>query len=262
MSDASITLLRSEINGGYAYGVNAALDLLMRDPAIDLFWVLNPDCVVATTTAASYARHGADGRFSLMSGRTVYCEDPSRIQADGGRVSRWTGVCSSVNSDAPIGSTALPDPSSIDYVTGGNLVASRTFIETAGLMPEDYFLYYEEVDWAMRRGKLPLRLAEDAVVQHHVGTSIGSGSAGRRASPLSNYFNYRNRIRFLRRFRPWCIPFGLAHAAAKAAQLTLQGAPAEAWAAFAGAFGLPPPAEVRTRIAAGKARELAFGNPQ
>lgn len=262
MSGAAITLLRSEFNGGYAYGVNVALELLLRDPEIDLFWVLNPDCEVSADTAASYARHGADGRFSLMSGRTVYCEDPSRIQADGGRVNRWTGVCSSVNSGAAIGTTRLPDPQSIDYVTGGNLVASRAFIEAAGLMPEDYFLYYEEVDWAMRRGTLPLRLADDAVVHHHVGTAIGSGSAGRRASPLSDYFNYRNRIRFLSRFRPWCIPFGLAHAAAKAAQLALQGARAEAWAAFAGAFGLPPPAEVRARIAPGKARELAFGNPQ
>ena len=265
-SDASptsaLTLLRSEFNGGYGHGVNAGLRLLLRDPALQMFWVLNPDCVIPPKTAAAYARAGADGAFALMSGRTVYCEEPDRIQSDGGRTNRWTGVCSSVHSGCARESTTMPDPATIDFLTGGNVVASRRFIDRAGLMPEDYFLYYEEVDWAMRRGDLPLRLAGDAVVQHHVGTSIGSGTDSRRASPLANYFNYRNRIRFLRRFRAWAIPFGLAHAAAKSAQLTLQGAPEEAYAALAGAFGLPPPPAVRSRIAPGKASEYAFGTPQ
>lgn len=259
---ATLTLLRSDFNGGYGYGVNAGLRLLLRDRALHMFWVLNPDCVVPPHTAAAYVQAGADGQFALMSGRTVYCEEPDRIQSDGGRISRWTGVCSSVNSGRARDRTALPDPATIDFLTGGNVVASRRFIERAGLMPEDYFLYYEEVDWAMRRGDLPLRLAEDAVVRHHVGTAIGSGTDSRRASPLSNYFNFRNRIRFLRRYRLWAIPFGLAHAAAKSAQLLLHGAPAEARAALAGAFGLPPPPAVRARIAPGKARELAFGERQ
>lgn len=259
---AMLTLLRSDFNGGYGYGVNAGLRLLMGDPALSLFWVLNPDCVVPPGTAAAYVRAGADGAFALMSGRTVYCEEPDRIQSDGGRVSRWTGVCSSVNTGLARVGTARPDAATIDYFTGGNVVASRRFIERAGPMPEGYFLYYEEVDWAMRRGDLPLRLAEDALVQHHVGTAIGSGTDSRRASPLSNYFNFRNRIRFLRRHRPWAIPFGLAHAVAKAGQLALQGAPAEAKAALAGSFGLPPPTAVRARIAPGRARALAFGTDQ
>lgn len=259
---ATLTLLRSEFNGGYGYGVNAGLRLLMADPALSLFWVLNPDCVVPPGTAAAYVRAGADGAFALMSGRTVYCEEPDRVQSDGGRVSRWTGVCSSVNAGLDRSGTAMPDAATIDFLTGGNVVASRRFIERAGPMPEDYFLYYEEVDWAMRRGDLPLRLAEDALVQHHVGTAIGSGTDSRQASPLSNYFNFRNRIRFLRRYRPAAIPLALAHAAAKSVQLALQGARAEAQAALAGAFGRPPPEEVRARIAPGRARQLAFGDPQ
>ena len=125
---ATLTLLRSGVNGGYAYGVNAGLRLLLRDRSLDLFWVLNPDCVVAPETAARYAVCGADGAFSLMSGRTVYCEEPVRIQTDGGRVSRWTGVCSSVNAGCPPGDTPLPDPATLDFLTGGNLVASRRFI--------------------------------------------------------------------------------------------------------------------------------------
>lgn len=260
--NATLTLLRSEFNGGYAYGVNAGLRLLTRDPALSLFWVLNPDCVVPPETAAIYANTGTDSDFALMSGRTVYYEEPARIQTDGGRVNRWTGVCSLVNAGRVPEGTAMPDPATLDFVTGGNLVASRRFIERAGLMPEDYFLYYEEVEWAFRRGDLPLRLAEGAIVRHHGGTAIGSGTASRRATPFANYFNTRNRIRFLRRNRPLAVPMGLAHAVAKAGQLALRGAPAEARAVLVGAFGLRPPKAIRERIAPGKARARAFGHPQ
>ena len=258
---ATLTLLRSECNGGYAFGVNAGLRLLLRDPALALFWVLNPDCVVPPETAARYAECGADGNFALMSGRTIYCEAPALIQTDGGRVNRWTGVCSSVNAGLPPAGTPLPDPATLDFMTGGNLVASRRFIARAGLMTEDYFLYYEEVEWAFRRGDLPLRIAEGALVRHHGGTAIGSGTASRRATPFANYFNTRNRLRFLRRNRPWAIPFGLTHAVAKAGQLALAGAGAEAQAVLAGAFDRPPPTAIRDRVAPGKARELAFGKP-
>lgn len=255
----TLTLLRSGHNGGYAHGVNAGLRLLLRDPELSLFWVLNPDCVVPPETAARYAECGADGNFALMSGRTVYCEEPARIQTDGGRVNRWTGVCSSVNAGLSPDGVATPDPATLDFLTGGNLVASRRFIARAGLMTEDYFLYYEEVEWAFRRGELPLRLAPGAVVRHHGGTAIGSGTASRRATPFANYFNTRNRLRFLRRNRPWAIPFGLAHALAKAGRLALTGARAEAMAVLAGALDRPPPAAIRERIAPGKARAAAFG---
>ena len=74
---------------------------------------------------------------------------------------------------------ALPDPASLDFISGASMVASRAFIDQVGLMADDYFLYYEEIDWAARRGALPFRLCGDAIVYHHTGTSIGSASSSR-----------------------------------------------------------------------------------
>jgi len=244
---AALTLLRSPVNGGYAHGVNSGLTLLLADPAIDLFWVLNPDCVAAPGAAAAYLAAGTDQDFALMSGRTLFHDRPDQIQTDGGRVSRWTGVCRSVGAGQSAAS-ALPVPASLDFLTGANIVASRRFIAAAGLMVADYFLFYEEVDWAFRRGNLPLRLVADAQVFHHGGTAIGSGSVRRRASAFANYFNHRNRIRFVRRFLPLALPGALAMSLAKAAQLILTGGRAEGWAILAGSFGLPAPAAVRDRL--------------
>ncbi len=48
---SSIHLIRSDVNGGFAAGVNIGLAHLAKDPAIERFWVLNPDCVVPLGTA-------------------------------------------------------------------------------------------------------------------------------------------------------------------------------------------------------------------
>ncbi|MEM7676763.1 MAG: glycosyltransferase family 2 protein, partial [Myxococcota bacterium] len=126
--------------------------------------------------------------------------------------------------------------------------ASRKFIEQSGLLRDYYFLYYEEVDWAFRRGDLPLVICDDAVVYHEGGTSIGSGSITRRASAFANYFNYRSRIRFLWRFNRAALPGACAYAVAKAAQLMLHKEFDAAWGLLAGTFHLPRPAAIRRRL--------------
>jgi GT2 family glycosyltransferase len=255
---APLVIVRSAVNGGFARGVNQGLEVLARRKDVSAFWVLNPDCVVPPGTAAAYLAAAAEGPFSLLSCRTIYYEHPDRIQTDGGRVNRWTGVCTSVHAGQPP-DTSLPDARDLDYVTGANMVASRTFLEAAGPMAEDYFLYYEEVDWAAHRGSLPIRLVPGAVVYHHGGTVIGSGTSARRASPFSNYFNYRNRLLFARRHLRARAPIVLLYALLKAAQLSLTGARDEARAIISGVSLRAPPPEVMAKIKEGEARQLAFG---
>jgi GT2 family glycosyltransferase len=67
-------------------------------------------------------------------------------------------------------------------------------------MTEDYFLYFEEIDWACRaRGKFGLAYAHDSLVYHKEGGSIGSSSTSSQ-SMLAIHYLYRNRVRFIRRF--------------------------------------------------------------
>ena len=257
--DSGLSLLHSPVNGGFGYAVNCGLRSLLADSEIDLFWVLNPDCVPHPDAAKIYLERGQSGDFALMTGLTVYYEHPDRIQSLGGRVGLWTGTCRQVGYGLSPRTTPAPDVSTINFVTGANMVASRLFIEKTGLMKEDYFLYYEEVDWAFRRKNLPLLLAPEAVVYHRGGTSIGSGSVARRASPFSNYFNFRNRIRFAWRHLRASLLFVYLFALAKAVQLLLIGAPSEAWAIVCGVFELRPPREISQRISDKSARQLAFG---
>ncbi|WP_183612909.1 glycosyltransferase family 2 protein [Novosphingobium hassiacum] len=249
VATADLTLVRSPVNGGFAYACNTGLRLLTPIEGLDLFWLVNPDCEVLPDTAAQFIRGASQGEFSLMGGRTIFRNNPDIVQTDGGRVSRLTGVCKSVNWGVPLRQAAMPSDTEIDFITGANCVASRKFIEAAGYMVEDYFIYYEEVDWAFRRGALPLRQVPEAVILHDGGTVIGSGSLNRLPSPFSTYFNSRNRIRFVRRFMPTALPLAYAFILLQSLRNVKRGALPQAKAALAGALGFKPPANVREFVA-------------
>lgn len=254
-----LTILRSSDNLGYAGAVNLGLSRLAADPAMTLLWVLNPDCVVPPGTVKAYLAHQEIvGPFSIMGGRLVYHDKPDRIHADGGRVRRLSGVCESVNRGATIASTPLPDPSSLDYIIGANMVVSRSFLEKTGPMLEDYFLYYEEVDWALRRGDLPLALAPGAIVYHHGGTAIGTGRIGQRPSGFANYFNYRNRMRFIRRFCPSRLPLAYLINLARITRYVFQDDFDQLSGALRGLHGMAPPQSVAAQIGP-EGAALAFG---
>ena len=253
-----IVLIEAPVNGGYAGGVNLGLAALAADPGLERFWVLNPDSVVPPETPRAFATAPvAPGGFSLMAGRVLYLDPPDQIQIDGGTITRWSGVTNNLGLGQPHPATPPPAASAFDFVTGASMIASRDFYDAAGPMTEDYFLYYEEVDWALRRGDLPLAYCADCVVYHKAGTAIGSPTLDRPASPFSQYFKHRARLRFVRRHLPWSLPTALAYSLAKAAQLRLKGYPAEARAVLDGSFGRPPAAEIRERLSP-DAQALAF----
>ncbi|MCP4308898.1 MAG: glycosyltransferase family 2 protein [bacterium] len=257
-SNSLITLLRVRQNKGFAGGVNIALTSLLPDESVDLFWLLNPDCIVAPTAPLAYADAAVrSGSFALMGGRTMHVEQPNRIQSDGGRINPWTGICRDVNQGLLPTEAVVPDPNSLDFISGANLVASRDFVETVGLLPEEYFLYFEEVDWAARRGSMPLRFCEDAVVYHHCGTATGSATLGRKASEFANYFNFRNRMRYMRRFHPNFQAIAYVYSMLKIGKILMSDGIKEAIGAAYGLHQFSPPSSVRRKLSP-EAATLAF----
>lgn len=245
-----LTVIKSCVNRGYAGGVNLGLRYLLAFEETELFWVLNPDCRVLPDTAARFVEHAQKSpSFGLMGGRILYVEPENIIQSDGGLVNSSTGMCANLNLGKTVQDVPYPANSHRDFVSGASVVASRRFLEEVGLMEEDYFLYYEEVDWAFRGRDLGMTFAPDAIVFHHAGTSIGSPVVGKKqGSSFSNYFNYRNRLRFIRRFFPGRLPVAYLYSALKVVRLLLQGHFAEADGAFRGLHGLAPPESVRSRL--------------
>ncbi|MFZ4689385.1 MAG: glycosyltransferase family 2 protein [Polymorphobacter sp.] len=210
--DDRLVLVESGGNLGFAGGNNVGLRLLQTDPAIDCFWLLNNDTVVEADTAGALATHmAADPRIGMCGTVVRYYWHPDRVQAlNGYRFSYWTGGARGINGRQPV--TAPYDAAKVaadtDFVLGASLAVSRAFLETVGPMEGGYFLYYEEIDWAVRnKGRFRIGFAEKAVVYHKEGGSIGSSGVPGARSNLADYWLTRSRLAFIRRHRPLLLPW-------------------------------------------------------
>ena len=240
-ADGVVGFLQAGANDGFAAGVNRGLETFRDMPDVDYFWILNSDAMTESTTPAALERaaRAADARggFGIIGGRTFFAEPPLTIQTDGGRVDLWTGRLLPATLGKRGRDVPGPAPDELDYIPGCHMLVSRAFLDQAGLMPEEYFLYFEEIDWCLRRGDLPLIWIPDAPIHHDSGASIGSQSLAAGPSPLAAYWMFRNRLRFVRRWNPKALPVAMAYSLGKIAQLQRRGWGPAARAALRGVSG-------------------------
>ena len=87
--------------------------------------------------------------------------------------------------------TPYPTP----YAHGAAMLLKREAIEKVGLMPECYFLYYEELDWSMmfNRSGYEIWYEPACTIYHKESQSTGQ------CSPLRTYYITRNRLLLVKR---------------------------------------------------------------
>ncbi len=87
--------------------------------------------------------------------------------------------------------TAHPTP----YAHGAAMLIKREAIDKVGLMPECYFLYYEELDWSMMftRAGYQIWYEPKCTIYHKESQATGQNS------PLRTYYITRNRLRLVKR---------------------------------------------------------------
>lgn len=86
-------------------------------------------------------------------------------------------------------------PHQTPYAHGASMLVKREVINRVGMMPECFFLYYEELDWSMmiRRAGYEIWFDPSFTVYHKESQSTGQDS------PLRTYYLTRNRLLFVRR---------------------------------------------------------------
>jgi GT2 family glycosyltransferase len=81
------------------------------------------------------------------------------------------------------------------FVHGAAMMIRRQALKAAGNMAENYFLYYEEMDWCekIKAAGFDIWVNTNALIYHKESMSVGKNSA------IKEYFMNRNRILFIRR---------------------------------------------------------------
>ena len=215
-----LVLLHTGANLGFAGGNNVGIEFVRRHTQYDGILLLNNDTLLTPgCVSAMAARLDADPGLGMCGATVVYDWDRRVVQAyAGAKFERWLGRAKLLGGhasvEAPRDQAAVE--AELDYILGAALLISRPCLEAIGPMYDGYFLYYEEIDWAVRAKRHGFRLgyAREALLYHKEGRTIGSSSDRGKRSLLSDYFLARSRLRFTLRFYPWFLPtvflFGLA----------------------------------------------------
>jgi len=84
------------------------------------------------------------------------------------------------------------------YAHGAAMMVRRQAMDKAGLMAENFFLYYEELDWCerLRKQGYQIWINPQAVIYHKESMSVGKQSS------LKEYYMTRNRILLVRKHAP------------------------------------------------------------
>ena len=156
---------------------------------LDRILILNPDTYPepdALAELVDYARKRGKG---MVGSRLMI---PGRSDIASSRGLKWNKLTTSmigVDMFAPV--SPAPDPEDVerrmDSPTGPSMYVTRDCIERIGLMDESFFLYWEEVDWAIRaKAACGIGYAHRSVVPHISGSTTGTcGKRAERSAVLS-----------------------------------------------------------------------------
>jgi N-acetylglucosaminyl-diphospho-decaprenol L-rhamnosyltransferase len=207
-----VTVLRSRENRGYSGGVNFCIAAAGTD--WDFIWVLNPDTFPEPDALGALVRRQAQGGYGMVGSKIVFVSD-GRVQLWGG-LGYWPLLGRARSLGHGQSAAVTPDlrqvEAALQIVSGASMFVSKDYIKTVGVMDEDFFVYSEDTEWSLRRGKFRLGYAHDSVVRHVAGSTSGSGGPRPKRSRFSIYLSERNRVILAKKRYPaaWPLFAGVA----------------------------------------------------
>ena len=189
-----VKVIRSEQNLGFAGGNN--LGIKATQGKYILF--INNDTILGHQTSDirhRVSRIETDAKIGMVCPKIRFAWGDKPIQFAGYTpLSHYTMRNCSIGfgeSDRGQYDTAYPTP----YAHGAAMMVKREAIEKVGLMPECYFLYYEELDWSMMftRAGYSIWYEPACTIYHKESQATGQNS------PLKTYYLTRNRLLFVKR---------------------------------------------------------------
>lgn len=187
-----VKVIKSDKNLGFAGGNNLGIK---SSSGQYLFLINNDTYFEEFNIQALINRLNSDPNIGIVCPKIKFAWAPQPIQFAG-----YTPLSNITIRNQAIGfgeedhgkyEIAHPTP----YAHGAAMLIKREAIDKVGLMPECYFLYYEELDWSMMftRAGYQIWYEPKCTIFHKESQATGQNS------PLRTYYITRNRLRLVKR---------------------------------------------------------------
>lgn len=184
-------------NAGFTKANNAGMEVALRSHNADYLWILNNDTEVRRDaielSLRAFSEHKLDPRESLVSSIITYA-DHDNIWCNGLRDLPWANFPKSVDKGLPAAQVAQPGVAlkKAEYSVGCSMFFSREFVKAHGLMNEEFFIYYDDLDYSLARNNV---FIQQPLVKHKISSTAGvKGST--RYTPFQSFLFAKNGVHF------------------------------------------------------------------
>lgn len=184
-----IILINNKENEGFAKANNRGIDIAIQNGA-DYVMLLNNDTIVEADFLEKMIDTAQKLAADLLTCKIMYNYDRSKIWYGGGKIDWNKGYGVHYISDE------LKKNSEIEFASGCCMLLARRIIEKLKL-PEDYFMYFEDVDYCvkLRENGFHIYYTPFIKLYHKVSASAGV------ESPFFVYYWNRNRLIFMKKYK-------------------------------------------------------------
>ena len=169
-------LIHSSENLGFARGNNLCISWALQQKTFSHFWLLNPDTTVdaqALKTLLDCAEN--DSAVGVWGSSICLSHDPKILQCAGGcRYNPLTTIIKPAYRNRSLRELFVLNPlPALDYIIGASMFIAAGVIDSIGLLCNDFFLFYEELDFCRRAQNKGYSIAwcKHSIVYHKGGTS-------------------------------------------------------------------------------------------
>jgi GT2 family glycosyltransferase len=220
-NSSNLFFIQNATNAGFAAGNNLVLQFLLKNDAY--IWLLNPDMVVKEDTLYELVEFVNHQPSISITGSVVksFLHQDEIFLFGGAKINFNSATVSLIKKEHEI--------PQMDFVYGASLFAHTKHFKEIGLLPEDYFLFWEEADWcyqAKRKG-YKLLVCKTAICYDKFSTSIGKGF-------LADYYYTRNGLLFLAKYKKEKIATAIVFATLRFIQRIITGKWSKARGVFKG----------------------------
>jgi len=184
---SDITLLLSEKNNGFASGNNIGINYVLKRN-FDYFAILNNDLIIESNIFSPMVDYLKNNFDVAMVGPSIW--ENNNLKNIGNRIN-----FTRIGYDNSIPLNGKKEVVDVDFLIGACMIVRSSAVLKVGLMPEVYFLNYEETEWCLKFkiNGYNIKCLTQYKVNHIGGASISKFNG------MQIYFLRRNLVLFERR---------------------------------------------------------------
>jgi len=195
----NLFILKNDKNYGFTGGNNIAINQILKEGKSEYILLLNNDTVVSRDFLTELVKVAQSRKNIGIVGPKIYNfnlkNSQKIIQSAGSTINLYTGNITMYGGNQ-IDRGQFDHIKTVDYISGACLLIKREVVQKIGLLDDNFFAYFEDVDWCLRakEKKYDVVYAPGSTIWHKIARSSS------KMPELLMYYRVRNRFLLEKRF--------------------------------------------------------------